>query len=170
MHWLLAIPQIIVAAVLYYVSEVLALVSFFTVLFVKNVPEGIYNFQVMVLRYQWRVWTYQYWMREPYPPFTFDMVQADPGTDPASLSISRPPEMARWRCLQWFLLIPQVIVLFFVGIAALVVLIISWFAVIITGKYPEGMRRFLVGWLRWTMRVHAYAYFLGDKYPPYSLE
>ena len=169
-HWLLVIPQMIVAGVLYYIAELLAIVSFFTVLFGKNVLEGVYNFQVMALRYQWRVSSYQYWMREPYPPFTFDMVQADPGTDQARLSISRPDEMDRWRCIQGILLIPQIIVLLFVSIAAFVVLIISWFAVLFTGTYPEGMRTFLVGWTRWANRVFAYGLLMSDKYPPFSLE
>jgi len=67
------------------------------------------------------------------------------------------------------MVIPQLIVVAFVGIAASVVLLIAWFAILITGKYPEGMLHFSEGVLRWAMRVSGYMYLLTDKYPPFSL-
>ena len=69
-----------------------------------------------------------------------------------------------------FMIIPQAIVLYFVSIAALVVLIIAWFAILFTGKFPKGMWDFMVGYSRWSTRVNGYSMLLTDKYPPFSTE
>jgi Domain of unknown function (DUF4389) len=67
------------------------------------------------------------------------------------------------------LAIPQVIVLYFVGIAAGVVLIVGWFAALFTGRMPQSFADFLLGELRWRIRVAAYIYLLTDVYPPFTL-
>jgi hypothetical protein len=71
--------------------------------------------------------------------------------------------------VKWLLAIPHFIVLTFLGIAAFVVEIIAFFAVIFTGRWPAGMRDFVVGVVRWSTRVNAYVLFLTDEYPPFSL-
>jgi len=82
-----------------------------------------------------------------------------------------PNELNRWLPLvKWFLAIPHLIVLFFLDIAATVVVVIAWFAILFTGRYPEGMFDFVVGVMRWSLRVTAYAFLLvTDRYPPFSL-
>jgi hypothetical protein len=78
--------------------------------------------------------------------------------------------MSRWLIfVKWLLVIPHLIVLTFLGIAVFAVWIVAFFAVIITGGWPKGMRDFVVGVLRWSTRVNAYYYFLTDAYPPFSL-
>ncbi|MCA9855573.1 MAG: DUF4389 domain-containing protein, partial [Dehalococcoidia bacterium] len=73
--------------------------------------------------------------------------------------------------VKWFLAIPHYIVLFFLSIAAAVVIIIAWFAILFTGQYPRGMFDFVVGVGRWGLRVQAYAFLLvTDRYPPFSLQ
>ncbi|MCA9831755.1 MAG: DUF4389 domain-containing protein [Dehalococcoidia bacterium] len=81
-------------------------------------------------------------------------------------------QLNRWLPLvKWFLAIPHYIVLFFLGIAAFVVIIIAWFAILFTGQYPRGLFNFVVGVGRWGLRVQAYAFLLlTDKYPPFSLD
>ncbi len=81
-------------------------------------------------------------------------------------------DLNRWLPLvKWLLAIPHFIVLIFLGIAAVVVTIIAWFAILITGQYPRGMFAFVVGVIRWGVRVEAYAILLTtDRYPPFSLE
>jgi hypothetical protein len=72
--------------------------------------------------------------------------------------------------VKWFLAIPHYIVLFFLWIAAIVVVIIAWFAILFTGRYPRGMFDFVQGVIRWGVRVVAYAFVLvTDRYPPFSL-
>jgi hypothetical protein len=67
------------------------------------------------------------------------------------------------------MLIPHIIVLYFIGLAACVVILISWFSALFTGNVPEGMHNFLTGALRWGTRAGAYALLLTDQYPPFSL-
>jgi hypothetical protein len=67
------------------------------------------------------------------------------------------------------LLIPQNIVLYFVGIVAFVLMFFAWWAILFTGKYPKGLFDFVAGYLRWSTRVSGYFYLLTDKYPPFSL-
>ena len=73
--------------------------------------------------------------------------------------------------VKWFLAIPHYIILFFLGIAEFVVVIIAWFAILFTGRFPRSLFDFVVGVYRWYLRVAAYALLLvTDKYPPFSLE
>ena len=70
--------------------------------------------------------------------------------------------------IKWFLAIPHYIVLFFLGIAAIVSVVIAWFAILFTGRYPQGLFDFVVGVLRWSLRVEVYAFLLTtDRYPPF---
>jgi hypothetical protein len=89
---------------------------------------------------------------------------------PARLEIDYPTELNRWLPLvKWLLAIPHYFALFFVGIGACVVVIISFFAVLFTGRWPRGMFDFLVGTFRWGYRVAAYVHLMTDAYPPFSL-
>lgn len=170
-HWLLAIPHFIILYVLNLAMEVVWLISFFTVLFTKQIPEGLFNFQVFVLRYQHRVNTYAAFMREPYPSFDFTVERRDPGGDPLHLSIERPTEVNRWLPLiKWLLAIPHYIVLAIYGIGAIFAVIGAFFVVLFTGKYPMGIRDYLVKVGRYSVRVQAYIMFLRDEYPSFSLQ
>jgi Domain of unknown function (DUF4389) len=73
--------------------------------------------------------------------------------------------------IKWFLAIPHYIVLFFLYIAAIICVILSWFAILFTGRYPRSLFDFVEGVLRWGNRVVAYAFLLiTDRYPPFSLQ
>lgn len=169
-HWLLAIPQLFVVYVVNSVLGLLAFIAWFAILFTGSIPTGLFGFMAMALRYQWRVTSYLYFMREPYPPFEFDAVTLDPGTDPARLSVEYPERMSRVLIfVKWLLVIPHFIALLFVGIAAFFAGIGAFFAVLFTGRWPEGIRTFLVGVIRWGTRVSAYFYLMTDVYPPFSL-
>jgi hypothetical protein len=169
-NWLLVLPQFVVIYLLAIVERALAILSFFFVLITKKIPDSIFDFRVMTFRYQWRVMSFAFFMRDEYPPFAFDLGPDDPRTDAAVVTIERPGEMNRWLPLvKWFLAIPHYIVLAFLWIAVFVVWIVTFFAVLFTGRYPRGMRDFVVGVVRWTMRVNVYVLFMTDVYPPFSL-
>jgi len=169
-NWLLAIPQLIVANALRSVEQVLGLLSLFFVLFTRRVPDSIVTFRVMAYRYQWRVMTFFLFMREEYPPFSFALTAEDDAIDAARLSIEPPGEMDRWKPLyKWFLAIPHVLVLAVLSVAAFFALIGAFLAVLFTGRFPRGIRDFVVGTARWGARVNAYVFFLTDVYPPFSL-
>jgi hypothetical protein len=169
-QWILAIPHLIVAGILGYVVFVIWVISFFTVLFTRRVPEGLHNFQVMAQRYTWRAYSYSLFMHDKYPPFDFPMVAEDPGDQPPRVSLAHEQPLNRWLPLiKWLLIIPHLIVLVVLALVAYIVGIIAFFAVIILGRYPLGLRDFLVGFFRWTWRVYSYIYFLNDTYPPFTL-
>lgn len=169
-NWFLAIPQIVVGEALRVVRQVLQFIALFTVLFTKKIPRGLFDMIVMTERYRWRVGSFVLWMREGYPPFDFTPAASDPGGDPASVSIEYPEELNRWLPLvKWFLAIPHYLALFVLSLGAFFVGIGAFFAVLFTGKYPPGMRSYLVGVNRWNLRVLAYAGFLRDEYPPFTL-
>ncbi|HEY6274760.1 MAG TPA: DUF4389 domain-containing protein [Streptosporangiaceae bacterium] len=90
--------------------------------------------------------------------------------DEILLDVPGPARQRRLTVLvRWLLVIPHLIVLFFLGLAALVTVVICWFAALVIGRLPESMARFLVDYLRWTTRVYAYAWLLTDRYPPFTL-
>jgi hypothetical protein len=170
-NWVLAIPHLFILYVLQSVRSVLTFISFFAVLFTKQIPEGIFNFIVMVDRYQWRVTTYTLFMRNEYPKFEFDMVAADPHSDLATFEIVRQDEYNRWAPLyKWFLAIPHYVVLVVLGIGAVFVWIAAFFVVLFTGKWSEGMRSYMIRLSRYGARVFAYVGLLRDEYPAFGLQ
>lgn len=170
-HWLLAIPHFIVLYVIGIVAGVLVFIAWFAGVFAGKIPDGIQKPIAMYLRYNARVTTYMLFQREEYPPFAFDGAFADPGDD-ARVRVDVVPAIEGRNRLtiffRLFMLIPQIFVLFFVSIAAYVVMVIGFFAVIILGRWPGGLNDFLIGFLRWNTRVNAYFYLLTDEYPPFS--
>jgi hypothetical protein len=168
---LLAIPHIIVLYALSVVGGIVYFISWFAILFTGKMPEGFFGVQCMVMRYQWRVQSYLFFMRETYPPFTFDTVGPDPGTDPARVSYQPAARLSRGLIfVKWLLVIPHFFVLFVLMIGVFFVEIAGFFAVLITGTWPEGMRRYLIGVIRWGHRVSMYMYLMTDQYPPFSLD
>jgi uncharacterized protein DUF4389 len=114
--------------------------------------------------------SYLLFMRETYPPFDFTPSSEDNGNDPAVLSIEYPDELGRFMPLvKWFLALPHYVALFFLGLGFLVAWVIAFFAVLFTGRYPEGIRKYGVGLTRWGTRVYAYVGLLRDDYPPFSM-
>ena len=90
---------------------------------------------------------------------------------PITFGAVYPEKMSRLTTFfRYFLAIPQMFVLGFVGMAAGVVAFIAWWAILFTGKYPKGMYDFFVGYMRWSTRVNGYMYLLTDKYPPFTLD
>jgi hypothetical protein len=119
----------------------------------------------MYFRWRARAIAYMALLRDEYPPF-------GEGDYPVSLTIGDFPETRnRWSVgLRIFYVIPHLIVLIFVGIAWAVTAIIAWFAILFTGAYPEGLYRFAIGYLRWSLRVETYFLLMHDVYPPFSLD
>jgi len=173
--WLLAIPHFIV--LLFYGIAVwfAAIGAWFAILFTGNQPRGLFDFIVGFDRWVLRASSYVMLLRDEYPPFT-----NEPGGYPVELHVEYPERLSRGLIfIKWLLAIPHWIVLMFYALAAGVVTIIAWFAILFTARYPEGLFDFVVGFYRWEMRVIAYqgtfSYYnpyvgglLTDKYPPFS--
>ena len=137
------------------------------ILFQQKYPRWWFDWNIALTKFSYRVITYMGLLRDEYP--STDEEQA------VHIKLDYPDvkkDLNRWLPLvKWFLAIPHYIVLAFLLIAAIVCVIIAWFAILFSGRYPIGLFNFVTGVLRWTLRVSAYAGLLiTDRYPPFSLE
>ena len=185
--WLLAIPHFIVLVFLWIGLVVATVVAGFAILFTGRYPRGIFNYNVGVLRWSWRVGFYSYSAlgTDKYPPFSL----ADDPAYPAKLDIDYPERLSRRLVLikWWLLAIPQyLIVAIFTGgawstgangwldasgggLIGLLVLI-AGLALLFTGRYPRSLYDFVLGLNRWVFRVAAYGGLMTDTYPPFRLD
>jgi hypothetical protein len=135
------------------------------ILFRQKYPRWWFDWNLELSRFLARVGAYAMLLRDEYP--STDEQQA------VHLDFAYPDAMQLNRFLpivKWFLAIPHWFLLCFLGIAAFVCVIIAWFAILFTGRYPRSLFDFVVGVNRWSLRVEAYAFLLiTDQYPPFSL-
>ena len=172
-QWLLAIPHFAILYGLQLVARAVAVISWFAILFTGKLPEGLASLLCLYIRYNNRACAYAGFLREEYPPFVYDTVAPEPGNYPPVRNGFAPELEDRNRVTVGFrliLAIPHLIVVAVLGIAAIVVWLIALFAVLFTGRWPEALRTFIVGYMRWVTRVEAYVGLLTDKYPPFSLD
>lgn len=164
--WLLAIPQLLIVYALINVAYIIQIIAFFAILFTTKFPQPLFEFVVNIYRWQMNVSAYTGLMRDEYPPFSWE-----PGLYPVTFEIEYPEKLNRWLPLvKWILAFPHYVVLFALFIAAAVVLLIAFFAILFTTRFPPGLFQFNVGVFRWWQRVNAYVYFMRDEYPPFSLK
>ena len=136
------------------------------IVFREKYPRWWFDFNLELLRFVNRVGTYTALMSDRYPSTDeqqwvhLEFPYPDARTD-----------LNRWLPLvKWLLAIPHYVVLFFLGIGAFVCVVIAWFAILFTGRFPRSIFDYLVGVGRWTNRVTAYALLLmTDQYPPFRL-
>jgi Domain of unknown function (DUF4389) len=145
---------------------ILVLGPLLMILFRQKYPRWWYDWNLELARLSNRVGVYLALLDDRYP--STDERQG------VMLDVPYPDakeDLNRWLPLvKWFLAIPHYIVLFFLGIGAFVAVIIAWFAILFTGRYPRGLFDYVVGVLRWGNRVGAYAFWLvTDRYPPFRL-
>ena len=184
--WLLAIPHFIVLAFLWLAAALLTIVAFFAILFTGRFPRSIFDFNVGVLRWSWRVAFYSYSVlgTDRYPPFTLADVDY-----PARLDVPYPEHLSRGLVLvkSWLLAIPHYMVLTVLignwgwtsggdhwatwGLSLNAVLVlIAAVILLFTGRYPRDIFGIVLGINRWALRVAAYVMLMRDEYPPFRLD
>ena len=144
----------------------LFLVTLLLILFRKRYPKWWFDFALALNRFSLRISAYLALITDRYPSTEDEQnIHLDLDYPNAQTDLKRGMPLVKW-----FLAIPHYVSLFFLWIAVLFVVVISWFAIIFTGRYPRGLFDFVVGVMRWTWRVQAYALLLAtDKYPPFEL-
>jgi hypothetical protein len=188
--WLLMIPHVIVLVFLWIAFLVLTVVAFFAILFTGRYPRAIFDFNVGVLRWSWRVGFYSYSAlgTDRYPPFTL----ADVPDYPARLDVEYPQSLSRGLVLVkwWLLALPHYLIVgvfaggAFAGWNAAnddatwtsgggligLLVFIAGVVLLFTGRYPKPIFDFVLGMNRWVYRVAAYATLMTDAYPPFRLD
>ncbi|VXC12254.1 DUF4389 domain-containing protein [Aeromicrobium sp. 9AM] len=189
--WFLAIPHYLVLCVLWLAFVVSSIMAFFAIVFTGRFPRALFDFNLGVMRWTWRVTFYAYGAlgTDRYPPFTL----SDVAGYPAHLEVDYPERLSRGLVLVkwWLLALPHyLVVAFFVsggifaagaatdhpqpflfsgGLVGLLVFI-ARLALLFTGSYPRSIFDLVIGLQRWALRVAAYAALMTDAYPPFRLD
>jgi hypothetical protein len=189
--WLLIIPHAICLVFLWIAFLVVSVIAFFAILFTGRYPRGLFDFNVGVMRWTWRVCFYSYEAlgTDRYPPFTLK----DVPDYPARLDVEYPERLSRGLVLVkwWLLAIPHYLVIdIFTGGGGwgwgsgtgddwetrggpgliFLLVVIAGVILLFTGRYPRSIFDFVLGLDRWVARVVAYAALMTDRYPPFRLD
>ena len=156
----LSIPILIFASLL---QSGVALAIWAAILVRGRIPRWLFDFQVALDRWQLRAVSYLLLLTDAYPPFE--------GDNAIRYEVSYPERVSRWKLVIWKFVtaVPHLFVLAVLILTLVVVIPVGWFAILFTGRFPQGLHGYVAGVLRWVARVNAYIISLTDEFPPFSL-
>ena len=162
----LIIPIILILALISSYAEALSIAVALMIIFKEKYPKWWFDWNVGITKFIYRIAAYGLLLRDEYPSTD----------DEQAIQVDLPypdvkKDLNRWKPLvKWILVIPHFIVLVFTFIAVVFCTVFAWFAILFTGRYPKVIFDFVEGFLRWSLRVNAYAILLTtDEYPPFRL-
>jgi hypothetical protein len=163
--WLLVIPHFLVIVVLGLIADIVLIISWFAVLFTGRFPRGLFDYMTGFYRWTYRATAYGVLLlTDQYPPFSLE----DDPAYPVRLQFAYPERIPRWQPLVgWLLVIPAYICAYVLILITYLVVFIAWFAILFTGRYPEGLFDIVVIVLRWQVRVTTYMFWMNPEYPPF---
>ena len=172
--WLLIVPHLFILCFLTFAACILTIIAFFAILFTGKYPKSIFDFNVGVMRWTWRVSFYSYNAlgTDKYPPFS---LSPDPNY-PADLEAAYPEKLSRGLIfIKWLLALPHWIIIgIFNGWRSLglitVLALVNAIILLFSGNFIGELFYLLVGMNRWTYRVYAYVFLMRDEYPPFWLD
>ncbi|MER5408745.1 DUF4389 domain-containing protein [Streptomyces sp. NPDC002769] len=178
--WILAVPHYVLLFLLWIAFTVVSVIAFFAILFTERYPRTLFDFNLGVLRWTWRVAYYSYGAlgTDRYPPFSL----GEEPQYPARLDIAYPERLSRGLVLVkwWLLATPHYVVIGFLlggprlgvwyGGLIPVLTIIAAVTLASTERYPKDLYDLVLGLNRWALRVAAYATLMTDSYPPFRLD
>jgi hypothetical protein len=167
-RYIVAIPWLIVAAIYGFIAEIAAVIAWFAIVFTGKYPEGIYNFNAGYLRMYSRVYSFAHLINDEWPPFGGDEAPGYP------VRIGVAPTLDQYSRLKTgFRLIvgiPVYLLAIVQSIILYVVAIIAWFAILFTGKLPEGLFNPMRSALAYLTRATGYFLLITEDWPPFSYE
>lgn len=166
----LAVPHYPILILLYLVYPLLTVIAGVAILCTGRYPRPLFNFNVGVLRWSWRVMNYRFPMNstDKYPPFTLAARPDYPG----DLHVDYPEHLTRWTVLvkTWLLGLPQILVCWALEPVLQVITVIAAVMLLATGTIPQGIFDLLLGIVRWRYRVAVYVSLMRDEYPPFRMD
>jgi hypothetical protein len=170
--WLyIVIPHMFILFFVGIWSSILKFIAFWAVLFTGRYPQSMFEFHMGMIRWNLRLQARMSNLSDGYPAFGVK------GTDDyTSVDLEYPQKLSRGLLILrilfgWiYVLIPHGFILFFLSFAASVLMFLAWWVVLFTAKYPAGFHSFMVGYIRWIVRIQMYMGFMTDTYPPFSLK
>lgn len=169
---LLLLPHLLIIGVLNYAVGIISYIGYWVILVTGELPEFFYTFPLRVLEWQLRTYAWLLGWTDSYPPFAWE-----PSEYPAGIISNEGPgprsRLIGFLGVSLFLksiaILPHMIVLMFVILAAVIATWVGYLAVIFTGRLPDGIFNFTLGSARWSVRISAWLYSLTDEYPPFRM-
>jgi hypothetical protein len=170
--WILAIPHLFIIGALQGLAQVLAYIGYWIVALTGTYPRGLLGLIDLAFHWSARTWGWIAGISDDYPPF-----EPEPRDYPVGLELPRPDTPAKgWAVAgifvfpKLFALLPHVLVLIFVNLAAAVAMWFGYLVAMFTGRLPAGIQDFLASTLQWNARIYAWLVGLTDEYPPFRLD
>ncbi|MEP2275847.1 MAG: DUF4389 domain-containing protein [Reichenbachiella sp.] len=168
-YFYIVLPHAFILMFLALWGSILTFISWLIIMFTGSYPESFFEYQVKLMKWSTRVNLRVYNLADGYPSFGLESEDSAFTLEiPYPENLSRSTQLIKLLFGAFYVIIPHGFLLLFRGIATMFLWILGWWAVLFTGKFPESWHEFIVGTMRWGLRVQLYMGYMTDDYPPFS--